>query len=142
MENSQQINPIPSPPVKKSYLPLIIAVIAIIIVIFVAILVASSLDNNSDGGNNDYDPADIRYVSGTYSQETLSGDVTVKAKLTNLGGDVGSVTINVVITESSGTYSNTKYVTLAPGETVTYDIKVNTPFGTGVDGNMINVYLT
>jgi hypothetical protein len=104
------------------------------------------LGGSSNNGGHDWDPytpkPDIRYVSGTFEQEVLSGDVIVHAKITNLGDAIGSKTINVEITQSSGTYTNSKYVTLAPGETLTVDIRVNTPFGVGVNSNMIDVYLT
>ncbi len=120
--------------------------IAIIAIVVFSIIALSYLGNNSDNDGDDWNPytpkPDIRYVSGTFEQETLSGDVIVHAKVTNLGDAIGSKTIVIEIEESSGTYTNSKYVTLAPGETVTVDIRVNTPFGTGVNSNMIDVYLT
>lgn len=150
MEGSIQQYPIPTPPPKKSAAPLIIAGVAIVALVLVLILVGAMLANSSNNGGDDEDDGDtyippepdIRYVSATYSQETLSGDTIVNVKVTNIGDAIGSKTINVIVTESSGTYSNTRYVTLAPGETATYEIRVNTPFGTEVTGSMIAVRLT
>ncbi|MCX6651931.1 MAG: hypothetical protein NT137_01040 [Methanomassiliicoccales archaeon] len=98
----------------------------------------SQNNDGDDGQNSPHIPRpDIRYVSATLSQNPISGDVTVNVKVTDFGDTIGSKTIQVAIYEPSGTYINSKSVSLAPVETSTVSVIVNTPFGTGVSSDMI-----
>ena len=119
----------------------IVAIVALVVIALLLVLLATA-GNHSSGSNNVFSAPNNHIVSSTYSQSILSGHTTINVKVTNLGNAIGYSTINVDITENSGTYSNTQGVNLAPGETSTFDIVVNTPWGTGVTSSMINVYLT
>ena len=136
--------PLPPPSGKSNNATKVVAVVvvAVVAVIILAAL-ASSLGSSNNGGGKPYVPkANVQYVSATFSQDPISGDVTLNVKVTNTGDAIGSKTIHVSIQENSGTYTNTKTVSLAPGETTTYEVVVNTPFGTGVTSGMIDVWLT
>jgi hypothetical protein len=134
-----------APPAKKSRKTIaivaVVAVIAIVILLIVAASVLSAARNNN-GGNFSLSPEpDIRYVSATYSQAVISGDLTVNADFTNMGDAIGTSTITIYVQETSGTYSNVGSVTLAPGQTKTVTLVVNTPFGTSIDSSMFDIYL-
>jgi flagellar basal body-associated protein FliL len=137
-----------TPPAKKSKRN--IAIVAVIVVVAVAIMMIiaaaaiSSGRNTNGGGGGLFSPApapDIRYVSATFSQGTFSGDLTVNADITNLGNAIGTSTITIYVHENSGTFSNSASVTLAPSQTKTVSITVNTPFGTGISSDMFDIYI-
>lgn len=128
-----------------------IAVIAVVIVAGFAVVFAyvagtnSNDRNNNDynnGGNEDVPAPNLEYVSGTWSQNSLSGDTTVNVKVTNTGDAIGSKYIRVDINLGSATYRGSKYVTVAPGETLTETIVIDTPFGKEVTANNIKIRLS
>jgi hypothetical protein len=125
----------------------IVAVIAIIAVVAILIIAAMALSagrnppHETSGLSSILPAPDIRYVSCTYSQATISGDLTVKVDVTNLGDAIGTSTLAIYVHEGSDTFSNSGLVTLAPDQTKTVTIVVNTPFGTGINGNMFDVYI-
>lgn len=132
------------PKPKKSNTKVIAAVVVIVVVVVGVLVLAMILANQGRNGannNTDHPQPNIQYVSATYSQAVLSGDVTVNVKVTNQGNAIGPATIQVSITENSGTYSNSQTITLAPSETETVPVVVNTPFGTTVTSSMITIYI-
>ena len=67
----------------------------------------------------------IEYVSSTYEQGSNSGDVTLHVTYSNTGDTTLTRTLLILITEPSGiVYSNSMKITMAAGETTTFDITV------------------
>jgi|GEM_PF-3395384 len=137
----QQPQPMYVQPVKKGKAKTIAAVAVVGVIVVVVLLIMAAMANGSNTRAGLFSSANIQIVSSTYSQSTLSGDVTCHVKVTNTGNAVGSETIRVDITEPSGVFTKSMTVSLAPGETSTYDIVVNTPFGTAVTSSMIDIYI-
>jgi preprotein translocase subunit SecG len=132
--------PAPKPKRKRGLIIGVIAIVAIIIVILLVVLAVRPGGN--DGGSALIGPKpNLQVVSSTYSQSVL-GATTVTVKVTNTGDAIGSKNIHVDITEGQNTYRQTQDVSLAPGETTSYSLKVSTPFGTAVTSGMIRVYLS
>jgi hypothetical protein len=135
--------PQPAPPAKgksKMLIVGIVAVAAILIVVMIIFLTAPKA--LSGGGADTHTPAaNIQYVRSTFGQALLSGDTTVSATFTNTGDAIGGKYANVRVTLGSATYSAQKWITLAPGETQTFDIVVDTPFGKTVYSSNIDIWL-
>lgn len=138
----------PAPSGGRKAIVIAVVFVAVAVSVLLSVLgfqmwVAGQDDSSGDIDDNDEQiiippKADIKRVSATMSQATLSGDTTVNIKVTNLGDAIGSAWITVEVTLGTNTYSNYGYVTLAPGETLTKTIVVDTPFGQSVDWDDID----
>jgi hypothetical protein len=137
--------PQPAPPAKgksKMLIVGVVAVAAILVVVMLVILAAPRSSNGGSWGTTHVPEANIQYVRATYSQAVLSGDTTVSATFTNTGDAIGGAYANVRITLGSATYSAQRWVNLAPGETQSFDIVVDTPFGKSVSSSNIQVWVS
>ena len=116
-----------------------ILIIAIVTTIAVVVLAFFSLIISNFGNDNYlFETMNIEYVSMTYEQDPISGDVTLHITYSNIGETTLTRTLKVIIFEPSGIdYRNSMKITMAPGETTTYDITVDTPAGTEVTNDMI-----
>jgi hypothetical protein len=117
-------------------------VVAIIICLLIAaIYVVGSMGRSNDSTDDDDDgtitpiiePKPHLEIVSTSSDRDLLGDVTITVKVTNTGDKIGSKTIHAEVTSGTQTYTNTLGITLAPAETETFKIKVDTPFGAELD---------
>ena len=136
--------PQPAPPAKGKSKVLILGVVAIaaiLIVIMLIVLMAPKASNGSSGGQEHIPAANLQYVRATYEQAVLSGDTTLHATFTNSGDALGGSYAHVRITLGSATYNQQRWISLAAGETQTFDIVVDTPFGKSVASSDIDVWV-
>lgn len=134
--------PVPEYPVRKQIkFILIIAVVTAIAVLALALFsfISSSF---TSGDNYLFETMNIEFVSLTYEQDPISGDVTLHITYSNIGDTTLTRTLKVLTTDPSGIdYRNSLKITMAPGETTTYEITVDTPSGTEVTNEMIHPYI-
>ena len=132
---------VPEYPVRKQLK--FILIIALVTTIIVVVLVLYSVYNGGYS-NDDYlfETYNIEFVSSTYEQDPTSGDVTLHVTYSNTGDTTLTRNLQVFITEPSGiVYSNSMKITMAPGETTTFDITVDMPSGTEVTNEIIHPYI-
>jgi hypothetical protein len=121
---------------KQKKFIIIITIVTTIAVVALALL--SFLNSNFTDDNYHFETMNIEYVSMAYEQDPISGDVTLHITYSNIGETTITRTLKVIIFEPSGIdYRNSMKITMAPGETTTYDITVDTPAGTEVTNDMI-----
>ena len=126
---------------KQKKFIIIIAIVTTIAVVALAFF--SFIISNFGNDNYLFETMNIEYVSLTYEQDPISGDVTLHITYSNIGETTLTRTLTVLIEEPSGIdyYRNSMKITMAPGETTTYDITVNTPAGTEITNGMIQAYI-
>jgi hypothetical protein len=146
----------------------LVAVVAIILVVVALALAAphapsGSSSTPSGGGlypqntrTSNQTSQDIRVDNFTSSQNTITGETTFLVTVTNIGNSTVTRDLNVAVSQTSGTsapnqpypgketptnnpvLTNSTAVTIAPGETRTVPVTVQTPPGFAVvPGNVV-----
>jgi hypothetical protein len=121
----------PSGASKKRKTMLIIAGVALVLVI-VAILLLMQ-------GNGESESVDLEVGSITIDQSAL-GPTTFTVQVSNKGSASGSDTLYCYVNIGVDSYDNSQMVILAPGESTTVTIIVDTPYGTTVTEDMCGAY--
>lgn len=122
----------PSGAPKKRKTMLIIAGVAILLVIAAILLLVMQ-------GNGESESADLEVGSFTIDQSVL-GPTTFTVQVSNEGSASGSETLYCYVNIGVDSYENTQMVILAPGESTTVTIVVDTPYGTTVTEDMCGAY--
>ncbi len=111
---------------------LIIAGVAIVLVIAAILLLMMQ-------GNGESESADLEVGSFIIDQSVL-GPTTFTVQVSNEGSASGSEALYCYVNIGVDSYENTQMVILAPGESTTVTIVVDTPYGTTVTEDMCGVY--
>lgn len=122
----------PSGAAKKRKTMLIVAGVTIVLVIAAILLLMVQ-------GNGESESADLEVVSFTIDQSAL-GPTTFTLQVSNGGSASGSETLYCYVNIGVDTYDNSQLVILAPGESTTVTIVVDTPYGTLVTEDMCGAY--
>jgi len=122
----------PSGAAKKRKTMLIVTGVAIILVIVAILLVMMQ-------GNDESESADLEVGSFTIDQSAL-GPTTFTVQVSNEGSASGSETLYCYVNIGVDSYDNSQTVILAPGESTTVTIVVDTPYGTQVTEDMCGAY--
>ncbi len=122
----------PSGALKKRKTVLIIAGVAIVLVIAAILLLMMQ-------GNGESESADLQVGSFTIDQSVL-GPTTFTVQVSNEGSASGSETLYCYVNIGVDSYDNSQMVILAPGESTTVTIVVDTPYGTTVTEDMCGAY--
>lgn len=122
----------PSGAPKNRKTMLILAGVAIVLVIAVILLLMMQ-------GNGESESSDLGVGSFTIDQSAL-GPTTFTVQVSNEGSASGSETLYCYVNIGVDSYENTQMVILAPGESTTVTIIVDTPYGTTVTEDMCGAY--
>jgi len=122
----------PSGAGKKRKTILIFAGVAIVLVIAAILLLMMQ-------GNGESESADLEIGALTIDQSVL-GPTTFTVQVSNEGSASGSETLYCYVNIGVDSYDNSQMVILAPGESTTVTIVVDTPYGTTVTEDMCGAY--
>jgi hypothetical protein len=122
----------PSGALKKRKTVLIIAGVVIVLVIAAILLLMMQ-------GNGESESADLEVGSFTIDQSVL-GPTTFTVQVSNEGSASGSETLCCYVNIGVDSYDNSQMVILAPGESTTVTIVVDTPYGSTVSEDMCGAY--
>ena len=122
----------PSGAAKKRKTMLIIAGVAIVLVIAAILLLMMQ-------GNGESESADLEVGSFLIDQSVL-GPTTFTIQVSNEGSASGSETLYCYVNIGVDSYYNSQMVILAPGESTTVTIVVDTPYGTTVTEDICGAY--
>ena len=131
--NPANYQTVPVKPKSKRNIIIIVAVI-VVVAIVATLLVANAMVQSQP-------TADISDTNWTIAQD-ISGPTMFNVTVTNSGGAIGSAIIECNVNEPSlmygppTNYNSTQVISLNGGDTQTYSIVVNTPFGTTVTSDM------